>query len=334
MYKVLIATNDYLMQEAIKIIISKDKKFKVTNVVESSDDAIKMCKNESINIFLIDLQIIGMSVVEASRTIKHLNPEANIYIITHFGTSTLVWPEAKNYVEDIIEKPVTYKRIKNILEEYKTENENTVQVYVNELIEILKRNDFANFYFELPKIIDRIYANTENDAEKLVKIFKYIANKLTDTRNFHDDNIDLIEVFPINETVILDKKISEIWLFKVMDYLFQKNSIDRYSLLENIFSYIVNNIKEKIALTDITDNCAIRHGYLSRIFREQLLVSVMEYLHMKKIHLAKGYFYFTTDSIEEVAFKLGYNESSYFSKVFKKYESKTVKQYKLENGKI
>lgn len=30
----------------------------------------------------------------------------------------------------------------------------------------------------------------------------------------------------------------------------------------------------------------------------------------------------------EVAFYLGYNESSYFSKVFKKFEKMTVKQYK------
>ena len=59
---------------------------------------------------------------------------------------------------------------------------------------------------------------------------------------------------------------------------------------------------------------------------------------MRKIYLAKGYFYFTDDSIAEVAFRLGYNESSYFSKVFKKvtgmspkeYENMTVKQYKAQ----
>lgn len=113
-----------------------------------------------------------------------------------------------------------------------------------------------------------------------------------------------------------------------MDYLFQQNSINRYPLLENIFIYIDNHIKEDIAINKIIDNCAISQGYLSRIFREQFQVSVTEYLHMKKMNLAKGYFYFTSDSIAEVAFRLGYNESSYFSKAFKKYEKMTVKQYK------
>jgi len=112
--------------------------------------------------------------------------------------------------------------------------------------------------------------------------------------------------------------------------LFRQNSISRYPLLENIFIYIEKHIKEDITLNGIIENCAISQGYLSRIIREQFQLSVMEYIHMKKMHLAKGYFYFTDESIAEVAFKLGYNESSYFSKVFKKYESMTVKQYRNE----
>ena len=123
---------------------------------------------------------------------------------------------------------------------------------------------------------------------------------------------------------------TELWLFRVIDYIFQKNSSNRYPLLHNVFLYIENNIKSDISLNKIIENCAISQGYLSRIFKEQFQVSVMEYLHMRKIYLAKGYFYFTDDSIAEVAFRLGYNESSYLSKVFKKYENMTVKQYRAQ----
>ena len=128
--------------------------------------------------------------------------------------------------------------------------------------------------------------------------------------------------------MILEKKTSELWLFRVVDYLFQQSSMKRYPLLDNIFLYIDQHIKEEITLNKIIENCAVSQGYLSRIFRSQFHVSVTEYLHMKKMHLAKGYFYFTEDSIGEVAFRLGYSESSYFSRVFKKYENMTVKEYK------
>lgn len=334
MYKILISTDDYLMQEALKTMIKKDEKFEIYDIVSSSASAVKICKYEPINIVLLDINSIGVDAVEASRVINYRNPNIAIYIISHMGTSSSIWFSAKNYIKDVIERPVTNKDIANVLEKFKTENENSVQTYVNDLTEIILNNDFSRFYDILPEVIEKIYNIAKNDVDKLEKIFKYIGNGLLSIRNFYEDNIDVTEIFPINKTVISDPKISEMWLFKVVNYLFQRCSIDRYPLLENIFSYIDDNIKEKITLTDITDNCAISQGYLSRIFREQLGVSVMEYLHMRKIHLSKGYFYFTNDSIEDVAFKLGYTESSYFSKVFKKYEKKTVKQYKIENGKI
>ena len=54
----------------------------------------------------------------------------------------------------------------------------------------------------------------------------------------------------------------------------------------------------------------------------------MDYLHMKKINLARAYFIFTDHSASDVAFRLGYNESGYFSKVFKKYENTTIQSYR------
>lgn len=138
----------------------------------------------------------------------------------------------------------------------------------------------------------------------------------------------LNELFPMEEDLGNEKRFLEFWLFKVMNYVFQQNSIKKYSILNDVFSYIENNIEEEIGLNEIINNCSVSQGYLSRIFKRQFNISVMEYLHMRKINMAKSYFCFTDLSITDVAFKLGYNESSYFSKVFKKYENTTVYKYK------
>ena len=69
-------------------------------------------------------------------------------------------------------------------------------------------------------------------------------------------------------------------------------------------------------------------GYLSRIFKAEFGISVMEYLHMRKMMLAKWYFLDNDVSLTDAAYRLGYNECSYFSKVFKKYEHVTVLEYK------
>ena len=55
----------------------------------------------------------------------------------------------------------------------------------------------------------------------------------------------------------------------------------------------------------------------------------MDYLHLRKIHVAKMRFANAGHSVSEVAFALGYSEAGYFSKVFKKYEHMTVQQYRV-----
>ncbi|MFV0503061.1 MAG: AraC family transcriptional regulator [Lachnospirales bacterium] len=331
MYNILFVTNDVLMIDAIKVIVSENEQFRLLDIVTNGDDAIKLCKSEIVNIVLFDMEIEGNHIINHVRSINYLNPEIHIYVISCFGINKMIWHDCRNYIKNVIEKPINYKLIKKIFYEYKAENENSLQAHINDLTGFVLDNDYKKFYFEYANIIDKIYDTVEQDGAKLVKVFKYIANRLVDIRNFYAESIDIIEIFPISENMIMDKKVADVWLFKVMDYLFQRRCIDRYNFSDDIFIYIDKHLKEKITLKDVTSHCAISQGYLSRIFREQLNISVMEYLHMKKINMAKAYFYFTSDTVEAVAFKLGYNESSYFSKVFKKYSMQTVKEYRLKN---
>ncbi len=330
MYRVLIADDDILMREALKIMITKDEAFNVVQLAGSGENAVKACKEDAIDIVFMDMLMPGITGLEASRIIHQSNPEITIYILSSYAANVLIRSAASDVIKDVIEKPITWNCLKKILENYKTDHEDSILSQQEALASVLRRKDFREFYTGLSGIIDDIYEISGSDSVRLIKVFTYLGQNLLDTRNVYDESRNLGEMFPINEGLILERKTSELWLFRIMDYLFQQNSISRYPLLENIFLYIEKHIKEDITLNNIIENCSISQGYLSRIFREQLKVSVTEYLHMKKMHLAKGYFYFTEDSIAEVAFRLGYNESSYFSKVFKNYEKMTVKQYKNE----
>lgn len=328
MYKVLIADDDILMCKALRLMISREETFKVVKMVGTGEGAVKTCKEKAIDIVFMDMQMPGITGLEASRIIHQLNPEIAVYLLSSHAMNQMIRNAAQDVVKDVLEKPITPANLKKILENYKTEHEDYVQNQLEMLVAVLRDKNFGQFYMMLPEIIDELYDIAGDDSVRLIKIFTYMGQNLLDTRTVYDESRNIADLFPINEGLILNRKTSELWLFRIMDYLFQKNSINRYPLLENIFIYIRKHIKEDITLNNIIVNCAISQGYLSRIFREQFQVSVTEYLHMKKIHLAKGYFYFTDDSIAEVAFRLGYNESSYFSKVFKKYEHMTVKQYK------
>lgn len=327
MQNILVLTDDILLQKAIEIISSKNNKIKTFKATNNVAYAVQI--SSQYNVVIVDMQID--LAIDAIKTIKNENLEILIFAVAEFCTESYIWNELKEFISDIIERPVTKSKIDKIVNMYKIENESIAKIKIDELLMILSSDDFKKLSKFIPELIDEIYKIESKDSKRLVNVFTNIGDRIMEMRNYHGDVEDIFELFPINEIMILDKKTGEIWLSQVLEHMFKKKCVNRYPLLENIFIYIDNNIKNKITLNDITDNCSISQGYLSRIFREQLSVSVMDYIHMKKIYLAKVYFYFTTDSIAEVAFKLGYNESSYFSKVFKKYENITVKQYKIEN---
>ena len=335
MYHVLLADNDILSQEALKIMIVRIDGVEVSSQVDSGDEAVRLCQERAYDVVFINAFLPGVSGLEAARLIRQALPAATVYLMTAYPASLASYKEIGECATEIVEKPISYQQLNVLLSNLKTGNEPSVQPSLNKLLALVKNGDFCEVYNLCGPLTKEVYQICQGDSEQLYKVFSFIGQSLLNTTKFYDEEShDIGALFPLNEGLIEERMITELWLFRIMDYIFQKNSTNRYPLLQNVFVYIESNIKTDISLNKIIKNCSISQGYLSRIFKEQFQISVMEYLHMKKIYLAKGYFCFTDDSIAEVAFRLGYNESSYFSKVFKKYENMTVKQYKAQIGKV
>lgn len=330
MYKVLIADSDNLMCEALSIKILKNHNFEVINIVNTYEDALKECGKNSIDILFLGSHISGINCIETSQFINQLFPHTSIYVISSFQAKNLLKTKGNNAIQDIIEKPLNDVLLYNILNSFTSKKYDlSYSNPFDELVKSIGNKNYADFYLNTNKAADKICKYSKKNISKVNELFKINVQNILLDQGFDMNIFNSIEnQFPLTSNILQNSKSTEIWIFKIFDYIFKENSIKRYSILKNIFIYIDNHIHEEINLSSIVKSCNISQGYLSRIFREQFGISVTEYLHMKKIHLAKAYFYFNKDSIVDVAFKLGYNESSYFSKVFKKYENMTVKEYK------
>ena len=324
----MIADDEELMREAMRIMVSKMDGFTVVCSVDNGEDAVEVCKTENIDIVFMDIMMPGISGIEASRQIYNNNHNITIYIVSAYNNFELAREALKAEVKEYISKPVTWATISALLNRY-SDTHKKYGKQTDSLFAILKEKDFKKMYYQVPQIVDEIYSGVGNDTELLKTTFMKLGQSLINLLEWLDEGqTKCEEMFPITEVLISEKKSLEFWLFNVMNYVFQQISIKKYKVLESVFHYIDENIKKDIGLNQIVDHCNISQGYLSRIFMQQMNVSVIEYLHMRKLTMAKAYFCFTDLNIIDVAFRLGYNESSYFSKVFKKYEHVTVFQYK------
>lgn len=98
--------------------------------------------------------------------------------------------------------------------------------------------------------------------------------------------------------------------------------------LNAIISYIDEHFTEKLSLDELSSQFYISKFYLSHAFKKEYKMTVIQYILMKRISLAKEKLRYSSDSIEEIAAACGIPDASYFNKVFRKMEGITASQYR------
>ncbi|MEM5016328.1 response regulator [Metabacillus indicus] len=105
---------------------------------------------------------------------------------------------------------------------------------------------------------------------------------------------------------------------------------------ENLQEDIPNRMKQHIRKNCHTDlsleamakEFSLSPQYVSKIFKEELGISYIDYLTKCRIEKAKKLMEKGSHSLKEIAFEVGYNDPNYFSRVFKKVCKKSPSQYK------
>ncbi len=331
MYRVLLADGDPLMREALSTMIAKVENFQVTYSVGDGARAVEICRQDPVALVLMEVLLPGLSGLEAAGRIMAASPETAIAIISSYLDFGFAREAMKLNIREYLAKPVSFQVIRDLLLNHKKVPGALVNKQLEDLMEIVKDRDLKRAYYELKPVAASIRVLTGGKPERLREMLNQVGRSLIDSLDaFEPERTGLADLPPINPALLSSDQSIELWLFKALDYVLWQNGLQRHPFLEKVYLFIESRLQENIGLNDIVENCAVSQAHLSRIFRKQFKVSVMEYLHLKKLNLAKAYFTFTDHSASEVAFRLGYNERGYFSKVFKKYERGTVREYKQQ----
>ena len=82
--------------------------------------------------------------------------------------------------------------------------------------------------------------------------------------------------------------------------------------------FIRDNYAGELSLKEVADRISLSPGYLSSLFKKELKVNFIEYLNEYRIEKAKVLLTGTYLKSYEISEKVGFSDSTYFSKVFKK----------------
>ena len=96
--------------------------------------------------------------------------------------------------------------------------------------------------------------------------------------------------------------------------------------LQKAIIFCNKNFNQRITVEELSKHCNISHQHLIRLFRKHMHMSPVQYINKNKIFHAIDMLRSTELSVKEIAYELGYEDTSYFIRIFKKEEKMTPTQ--------
>ena len=104
------------------------------------------------------------------------------------------------------------------------------------------------------------------------------------------------------------------------------NLQDKTSRVGQILLYITQNFHDKITTRELANRFHLNENYFCSLFKSQTHMSPMAYIHAFRIEKAGILLRNTESSIAEIAESVGFDDFSYFAKVFKQHTGVTPRE--------
>lgn len=120
------------------------------------------------------------------------------------------------------------------------------------------------------------------------------------------------------------QEIVETFTESMFHYTPSKNQ----DIIKKAILYISEHFNTPLTLEDVASYVHLHPSYFSTLFKQVTGSSYKEYLNMVRVEESKRLLSATDFSILNIAIAVGFEDQSYFSKVFKKYTGQTPKQFR------
>ncbi|EGD46191.1 two component transcriptional regulator, AraC family [Ruminiclostridium papyrosolvens DSM 2782] len=203
------------------------------------------------------------------------------------------------------------------------------------IIEALKTQDNDNIEKCLTKVFARLtnnsasYNSIQMICAELINIVNRVARETgIDIKNVYNDKDIPYSSMKKIETLIEMRE----WILKsytkltelIGDIKFDPN-YSEYT--KKAISYIHKNYKNNVSLNEAAEHIGVNSSYLSRIFKEDCGMGFVEYLNKIRVGYAKQVIESGRMKLKDVVKEAGFNNYTYFFKVFKDVLNMTPVEY-------
>lgn len=167
----------------------------------------------------------------------------------------------------------------------------------------------------------------------------YIKSEINDTRitTLIEDIKREFENKSEHFEAMITAKILEILSILFRDYAFKKNKAFNNKNIEMVkqgIRYIRDNFANTITIDDVAKNAGYSKYHFCRIFKEITKSTISSYINMCRVNEARRLISEEGFSVGRAACECGFDDISYFTKIFKKYLGVLPSQIKSHEASL
>lgn len=206
---------------------------------------------------------------------------------------------------DSFSYPIDFE--KRLQELIKAGNKKDSQELLNQLlghIYFCSGGDFETIkarIIELVVILSRATIDNGGDLNQIFGWNTYYLKELEQMQDLRSANQLLTEV-----------------LHRFTSFTFDFQDVKHVDILHKAVDFIQERYTEKITLDDLGEHVHLSKSYLSRIFKDELNTTFTNYVNNLRVEKSKPLLLNKQLSLADIALQTGFEDQSYFTKVFKK----------------
>jgi len=120
-------------------------------------------------------------------------------------------------------------------------------------------------------------------------------------------------------------------LNEFIELVYSSQDAKKMTQIRPAINYVDANYDKPVTLADIARASHLSVSRLAHLFKEQMGITVIDYLTSVRIERAKRLLLATDQNCTEICFQVGYNNQSYFTRSFKTLVGMTPRQFRANN---
>ena len=339
MKKVILIDDEIWALKDLTRMIERRPGWRVTGQFTDSSEALDAILASPPDLVMTDLRMSGLSGREVINALHKKSPGTRVVIISAYSDFGVAREALSRNVIDYLLKPVSQEELFALLHRLEGQTEPyDISVLIEDEGEFTKAAAVYSFNAVL------VCGYAWDGRQWLDKLTETLGNAAQLTLLKSDDSLAAlvsIQEQPTDEQVAslaaLDTGMSRFHeSFDDLGAMLQEARISRAAgftyvknrLAASVQSYLALNYDRPITLEAVASHLFVAKGHLCNVFSAATGTTIVRFLYAIRIAMAKRLLAETSLSITEIGEKVGYTDSAYFSRVFKRAVSQSPESYR------